>query len=250
MRVYTTKNIYSYLIVLLGLSFLALFIEYVFEFKFMFSGIMIFIPSVATLAIIIGFRSGLQINFRISNYFTILISIISPVLIELLTSQILVFLDYYPNCSLSNYTYPPISIIPIITIVSVGEEVGVRGLLQTYLVEKFGVVMGVVVVGLIWSIWRIIFLVFPISSLENVLVNSGYMIIFSILYSISVGLFYETNKSILIPISFSIGTYYTFLLNNRFILELESTMPALLVKLGLWVLLVEISLWMFLSKEK
>jgi membrane protease YdiL (CAAX protease family) len=47
----------------------------------------------------------------------------------------------------------PLSIVLLIVLVS-GEEIGWRGFLQTPLVETYGLVGGIVLLGLIWGIWH------------------------------------------------------------------------------------------------
>jgi membrane protease YdiL (CAAX protease family) len=47
----------------------------------------------------------------------------------------------------------PLSIVLLIVLVS-GEEIGWRGFLQTPLVETYGLVEGIVLLGLIWGIWH------------------------------------------------------------------------------------------------
>ena len=44
--------------------------------------------------------------------------------------------------------------IPILIIFVGGEEIGWRGFLQTPLIETFGTVLGVVLLGLIWGVWH------------------------------------------------------------------------------------------------
>jgi membrane protease YdiL (CAAX protease family) len=47
----------------------------------------------------------------------------------------------------------PVTILVLIVFVS-GEEIGWRGFLQTSLIDRFGVLGGVVLLGLIWGIWH------------------------------------------------------------------------------------------------
>jgi membrane protease YdiL (CAAX protease family) len=47
----------------------------------------------------------------------------------------------------------PLSILVLVVFVA-GEEIGWRGFLQTPLIERFGGVVGVIVLGIIWGIWH------------------------------------------------------------------------------------------------
>lgn len=45
-------------------------------------------------------------------------------------------------------------IIVFLVIMTSGEEIGWRGFLQTLLIERFGSVVGIILLGLIWGIWH------------------------------------------------------------------------------------------------
>lgn len=47
----------------------------------------------------------------------------------------------------------PLTILVLMVFVA-GEEIGWRGFLQTPLIDRFGVVIGVILLGLIWGIWH------------------------------------------------------------------------------------------------
>jgi len=240
-----------YLLVLFTSTLVFIILKNTFNFPTIFSSLIFAMPGVSAIFLRFIFSEKEQnLNIKI-NGISLVLLILAPTIIEWFTFQLQILLGFESSSQniFTGYNGPSISLLPIIVLISIGEEIGIRGFLQFQLVSKYGTLVGIFLVGVIWGFWRVTFLIIPNHPIQDVIIVSGFVFVFTLLYSISVGIFYERRKSILTAILINVSTYITFLLNNDFILNIKENIPELLIRIGIWILFVEFSLWVFVNNN-
>lgn len=110
---------------------------------------------------------------------------------------------------ISNILITAIAYSLLTGMIAVGEEIAWRGLLQGVLIEKFGKIKGILVLGFLWSMWHLPIQLAGYNFPENPILGSFFI---SPIMLISVSLFYAwlTLKSnSFIPAAIAHGAYNT-----------------------------------------
>ncbi|TAF35804.1 MAG: CPBP family intramembrane metalloprotease [Cytophagales bacterium] len=133
--------------------------------------------------------------------------------------------------------------------IAVGEEFAWRGFLQGVLIEKFGIIKGVAILGFLWSLWHLPIQLAGYNYPENQLIGS---FIISPIMLISVSLFYAwlTLKSgSFIPAAIAHGAFNT--IEEGIISNINLEVPMLYVTLvKLFVTVATGLLFMYLINRK
>lgn len=119
-----------------------------------------------------------------------------------------------------------IALIPSIFISFIpffGEEYGWRYFLQPILQNKFGMVKGLIVLGLIWGVWHLPLNLFYYSAEGSGILSLVNQIIVCVSYSIMFGFAYSFSKSIWAPVAIHF-------FNNNLILMFTDTMDTSVIE--------------------
>lgn len=125
-----------------------------------FPGFYTFFPAVISILVVFAFQNRWSFgDFSYTKFdpFYLFLGFITPVI--LYTVSLAIQLQAGSLKLKSNIEWKkilpgiPVTILVLIFFVA-GEEIGWRGFLQTQLIDAFGVVGGVIILGLIWGIWH------------------------------------------------------------------------------------------------
>ncbi len=125
-----------------------------------FPGFYTFFPAVISILVVFAFQKRWSFgNFSYTKFdpFYLFLGFIIPVILYAVSLAIQLRAASFklkPNIEWKKILPGiPVTILVLIFFVA-GEEIGWRGFLQTPLIEAFGVVGGVIILGLIWGIWH------------------------------------------------------------------------------------------------
>ena len=120
-----------------------------------------------------------------------------------------------------------------------GEETGWRGYLHPIFTKKYGVVKGSVCVGIIWGFWHtpLWFLTSGYAGVQLIQYSACFMI-FIVSAAVVMGICYEKNRNILIPVGIHFGVNFTLGFYNG---DLLTLIKYLMILYLLWAVIMTIS---------
>lgn len=173
-----------------------------------------------------------------------------PIILEIIIQELSILLNIQDDFSKGNFLnlFIDRSLITI-TIYTVIEEISIRGIINQKMRIKYGYLLGAIITGIIWGSIKTITVLNSQISVEDILLNSIIIILFSIILSIILTFFYGKTKNILIPILFCIPLNTLYL--NQFTTSIitEASISIQILRIGLWILFAELTLWMWLNSK-
>jgi len=203
------------------------------------------------ISIIIYCATGFEeIQFNKITFYHLLIAGFSPVMLEFIIQQLSIMLSISTQLAHNNlfYHFGDASLLITIIYTSI-DEICIRGIIQPRLQLKFGYLLGAIFTGIFWGSKKIIFTIIYRNPLDDILLSYIYIILLSITFSIILAYYYGNSKNLLIPILFSMPINNLYLIQHSNLIINEASFPIHILRLGLWILFAELTIWLWLNSK-